>query len=378
MINKIILISAVRVLENDLNRFDINKYTSNIEFQIWDLSHFIYRKKINNLKINKNYKINEILKIFKSEQEFIGDLMNLNEYSLIIDLFEIIFTKKYQKIIFRNRIKTMKFNLGPIPPIHRNFFAKLYEFWNNNSYYIKTLFKRYLLNNYFAPNYYVCVSKLDIPFYVNSKTKIIQTHSFDFDKILKRKKSKINIKHKNKKLAVYIDEGVYGHPDFSYNNLKDYCNEKIFFKEIHNFFDYLKNNNYDVIIAGHPKIHYSKKIKKLFKFKIIEGSTNELICNSDLVLTHMSTSINFAILHKKKILHLDSSSYNQRLRDHIITFSNYIGSQIVDLNDIKYQYFFDKINNKNFNKYENRFITPFKNKNKKLWQIVLEKIQLGL
>ena len=61
-----------------------------------------------------------------------------------------------------------------------------------------------------------------------------------------------------------------------------------------------------------------------------------------------------------------------------VTTESDTGLLIIDLNDIKYQYSFDKINNKRFNKYENRFITPFKNKNKKLWQIVLEKIQLGL
>ena len=154
---------------------------------------------------------------------------------MIIDLFEIIFMRKYQKIIFKNNVKTMKFNLGPIPAVKRNTFQKLYEFMNNYDYYVKNILKRHLLNKYFAPNYYVCVSKFDIPSYVNSETIIIKTHSFDYDKILNKEKSKINFNTKNRKLAIYIDEGVYGHPDISYNNLKSYCDEKVFFTEIQNF-----------------------------------------------------------------------------------------------------------------------------------------------
>ena len=92
---------------------------------------------------------------------------------------------KYQKIIFSNKVKTMKLNLGPIPAVQRNLYSKFFELINNHKYYTKNIFKKYLINNYFAPNYYICVSKFDLPFYVNSKTKIIYTHSFDFDKTIK-------------------------------------------------------------------------------------------------------------------------------------------------------------------------------------------------
>ena len=374
MINKIVLISSVRILENDLKRFDIKTFAKKIDYQIWDLSHFIYKTKIKNLKINKK---NRVLKIFKKEDRFIKNLKKLDSNSLVIDLFEIIFMSKYQKIIFSNKVKTMKLNLGPIPAVQRNLYSKFFELINNHKYYTKNIFKKYLINNYFAPNYYICVSKFDLPFYVNSKTKIIYTHSFDFDKTIKEEKYKIYNK-RNEKLAIYLDEGIYGHPDLSYNNLKEYCDENIFFSELNNFFHYLLKNNYKIIVAGHPKIHYSKKLKRLFKYKIIEGLTNRLISKSEIVLTHMSTSINFAVLNKKKILHLDSSSYNERLRKHIKTFSNYVGSPIINLKKREYQYNFSKNNNKKLNDYKKRFITPFEYNHKRLWQIVIEKIQLDL
>ncbi len=374
MINKIILISSVRVLGNDFNRFNIQKFSNNIDFELWDLSFFTHKKKILNSKSNKDFKTNNILKQITNEKKFLDYLQNLDENTIIIDLFEIIFNRKYQKIIFKNKVKTMKFNLGPIPSVQRNTIQKLYEFINNYNYYVKNILKKYLLNKYFAPNYYVCVSKFDIPSYVNSETIIIKTHSFDYDKIVNKQKPKINFKSQGKKLAIYLDEGVYGHPDISYNNLKNYCDEKIFFTEIHNFFNYLSNNNYEILIAGHPKINYSKKLKKLFKYKIIEYSTNDLIYKSDIVLTHMSTSINFAVIYKKKIIHLDSSSYNRRLRDHIISFSNCIGSTLINLKDSKYKYILNEINLKKYNDYLQRYITPFKDNNKKLWQIVVEKI----
>ena len=125
-------------------------------------------------------------------KKFLDYLQNLDENTIIIDLFEIIFNRKYQKIIFKNKVKTMKFNLGPIPAVKRNTFQKLYEFMNNYDYYVKNILKKHLLNKYFAPNYYVCVSKFDIPLTL-TKTTIIKTHSFDYDKILNKEKSKINL-----------------------------------------------------------------------------------------------------------------------------------------------------------------------------------------
>ena len=136
---------------------------------------------------------------------------------------------------------------------------------------------------------------------ISSKTKIILSHSFDYYKYLEFSKLKIkpNLKYR---FAVFLDEGVTGHPDYHYLNLNPFCDHQVYFEELKKLFDILENKlDLKIIIAAHPKIDYSK-FKNEFSRKIFYNKTIELVKNSNLVLSHMSTSINFAVIYNKPII----------------------------------------------------------------------------
>lgn len=137
-----------------------------------------------------------------------------------------------------------------------------------------------------------------------SKTKIINAHHRDYDKFLffKKKKIKSNIKK-----AIFIDQGVPFHPDQKEIGIIN-IDEKRYYNSIKNFLTKLRDlNGYKIEISCHPRININL-IKKYFKnFTIKKYQTINQIYNSDLVLTHESNAINFAILFKKKILFITNN-----------------------------------------------------------------------
>ena len=55
-----------------------------------------------------------------------------------------------------------------------------------------------------------------------------------------------------------------------------------------------------VVIAAHPKVEYKSN---KFNRKIYFNKTLQLIKNSNLVLAHMSTAINYAVIYKNLFIH---------------------------------------------------------------------------
>ena len=66
---------------------------------------------------------------------------------------------------------------------------------------------------------------------------------------------------------------------------------------MNSFFNMIENNGLKVIIAAHPKSDY--KINPFEGREIYKYKTNELVKNSTFTMAHMSSSINFSVLHNK-------------------------------------------------------------------------------
>ena len=144
-------------------------------------------------------------------------------------------------------------------------------------------------------------SKSNLPNFFDSKFKIL-LNSFDYEYFINKNLKKNIYK---KKYAVFIDVNLTNHPDSFLLNYKNIDKEQ-YFTNLFLFFEYLKINfNLEVKIAAHPssdKNDFNSLISS--NYKIYFNKTSYLIKNSNLVLTHHSTALSFAILFNKPVLFL--------------------------------------------------------------------------
>ena len=377
--NKIISISTVHIIKSELIKFDLKKYFPSSNFEIWDLGDYFHRNKIKYLNSKEDININ-YLKKFKSLDKIKKEFYKLDCNSLLIDPFNISKISPFAKIIFKKNIKLLFFHLGPIPTnkSNLNFIYYLKRFINSPNYYLCKIFD-FSLNN-ITPDYLMLVNKhyiKSLNYKISSKTKIILAHSFDYNRYLEHKKLKKRNSLSQKNYAVFLDEGVTGHPDYEYLNLKPYCNTKIYFDELNRFFLFIeKKFNLSVYVAGHPKIMYSNK-ENLFKRKLYINDTLQLIKNSKIVFSHMSTSINYAVIFKKPIFFLDSNNYNLGFRNQIQLHSKYLKSELINLSTYSYYNYFSKsfkINKISYDRYMRNFITYNSKDMRSSWQILCDNI----
>jgi hypothetical protein len=134
--------------------------------------------------------------------------------------------------------------------------------------------------------------------YINSNTKVIKAHNFDFD-IFKSVESNGEQFEDN---LVFIDAMVTSHPDLTMQNLR-YKNPEIYFERLRHFFDKVEDvTNLKVVIALHPRNYSALNSSDFGDRGVFLGRTADLIKKSRGIITHHSNSVNFAILFNKPIL----------------------------------------------------------------------------
>lgn len=144
------------------------------------------------------------------------------------------------------------------------------------------------------------------------KTDIINAHAFDYDLFLEEEKS-FTETYKGVDYAVMLDQYNPYHVDNIDSGAAVDVNT--YYTDLNNYFEIIEQNlGFDVVIAAHPSSHYENMENPFGGRKIIFGKTMKLVKNSKLVLTHSSTSVNFAILYKKPLLILTSSDYSIRYK----------------------------------------------------------------
>ena len=373
--NKIIIISTVKIYKSDLVKYDLSKYFPSSKFEIWDLN-LIFNKRNS---IPKTIEVKKKTNLIRDKRQLKKELNQLSEKDLIIDPFKVSRYKFVNKITIKNKTKIAYFNLGPLP-IDFNKRKKqkyiLKKILGSPKYFFNKLLNYFLTKDNKA-DYFFVVSKnvfqlLNKKVYKNSK--VILTHSFDFNRYLEfENKNKKTTNFFKKKYIVFIDEGVTNHPDYKYLNLKPYCSESVYFTQINRFFDTIEEKfKMSVIIAAHPKVEYKSN---KFNRKIYFNKTLELIKNSDLVLAHMSTAINYAVIYKKPILFINSMNYRFNLNNQILINSESLKSKEVYISD-KYTLNSNmfNINTLAYDKYTKNYISPNIKDIRSTWEIVTKKM----
>jgi hypothetical protein len=157
------------------------------------------------------------------------------------------------------------------------------------------------LFNVEPPEYVIVTSAASVPSYILSKSKVIYTHSFDYDRYLRNKDKPRPKIVPDEDYYVYLP-AVFGYglsgimekwsPLLSRNELVEIVNRFLGFVE--------ERTGKKIIIAPNPK-HASSEWNQYEGRPFIGFETEQLIKYSSGVLTHGSTSIQFAIIHGKPL-----------------------------------------------------------------------------
>lgn len=179
--------------------------------------------------------------------------------------------------------------------------------------------------------------KTKINFLNLKDSKIFRINSKYYDEI-KDKKGK----YLNENFITLVDSG-YDHPDrFKIEKIDDehkhYNEKKKYYENLLNFMKFLeKAFQKKIVFCQHPKTNYysDKYFTKIEQnYKIIKGRSDEFIEKGEvIVFTGASSMVNKAIILKKKILYVISSSLGKHDNDKVLFFVNKMKMPLINLDN---------------------------------------------
>lgn len=381
-INKVVFLSYSKLTKKILSEYSINNFLEkNIIFEYIDLTELLRKDHIDNGMINdyKYYvKIDsyiDLIKYLKKNRD--SDCV----YFVNIPI-QFKFLLFYSIITFYKIDTWIIMNFGnPSFLVKRGFFQKLV-----NHIIHPSLFFNILINNIFYKlvTKFNIIKKHSITFCVglaelnnnHHTVKKISINSSDYEKAcLLEDVNRINTNENGK--IIFLDIFLPFHNDLDLSKDKR-VNPEIYYNELNNFFIKLEEfYENEIIIAAHPTAIY--KNNPFQGRKIIYNNTNELVKYSSFVISHWSTSVNYAIIYKKPILFFYTSEMLIHYRfSHIlslISYSNSLSQKLVYVNDNN---IFDSnfiINEKLYSNYIEKYIS-FNTGNKKNIDIFLTNLFL--
>jgi hypothetical protein len=386
---EIIFFLTEAINKRNLERLGYLRLKKNFDIKFIDLTILLNKKKLfikkNNFKNITKKKIFLKVKSWDSlkkeikKKVFFIDFTTQNSLKFIL----------LQKYLVKKGSKKIHLTSSILP--NNIFFSikkKFYSFIKNLNLYglIKQLLifvrHRVLRKLSVDPHYALICGNTQRNFF-SKETKIIESHSLDYDRYLKvnSKKKMINKKRYN----VFIDQMMFAHPDGRDNKLMfDKKKEIIYLKELKNFFIYInKKYKKKIIFNFHPRstAKHKMNIKKIINLKFCKfqewEKTDISIKNSDLVMGHTSSAFQFAILWRKPIIFLTHSIFSDYNKKYIEGISSEIKSKPLnfDSNNLSLPSIkeLNRVNRKIYDKYIYNYIAIDKSK-KDTWEKLIKLI----
>ena len=378
-------------MERNFKRFGIKNWIDNgWEVKIFDVTKIVspdFYSYVDGKKISFNF---EGLKCFNKIDELLSTINNLQNKVVFIDLLG--FSNKCNTI--RKFVKVhgfmVRLRLGSFP---QDKFKKnpleIIKLALNPIIFVNKLisFSKRIVVNYKKSNVnsdYLVVGGTQSYSDINEKkTLIIKAHNFDYDFFIENKHVKSN---KNSKFLVFLDEDAAYHSDYKKLAISPFVKAENYYPVIDNGLNKIaKSLNLNIKIAAHPRSNYDNKLFK-FKFSTFKNKTFELIKDADIVVAHTSTSMQYAVLLKKPIIlvttdEIQKASYAKYFKHIINSFASVLGKKVINFNDLSNLHNFEdylNVDHKKYDLYIEKFIKTKKSPEKKLWNIVIERIERDL
>lgn len=206
---------------------------------------------------------------------------------------------------------------------------------------------------------------------VSNTTHIIKAHSFDYDRYLDEESKEEKGLKNEKPYVVFLDVNMPYHPDYLYSNIVPYCTAEKYYPEMNRFFDFFEQKTgLRVIIAAHPRANYAKKGNPYGRRPIVSEKTICLVKYAIAAIAHISTSVNFAVLYKKPMIFLNSTNYDIRLQNRIVTQAHALGENPIFISDNYSNHFeLNNINDTKYATYKELYIKETGTPEKPIWEI---------
>lgn len=345
---------------------------------MYNLLILTIRKKKDFSFINKVYNLNYYKK--KKAKVIIKSLANNKKLYIQKDLkkktFVIcLFSKIREYLHYMQYLESKNFfwgfidlKLSPVPKTNIVNFLRILMIKKNKIYYLLLIFKKKLFK---LPNPKFLISINDKNKYSDSKNSnqfLVRTNNFNYDKFIELKKSK----KINKKYILYLDEALYFHDDYKYQDFNCHLsNKKSFYIKLTSLFKKLeKKYQMPVYIALYPRFQNLWGFKFFKDFKCISDNTAYMVKNCEVVLAHSSSSIDFAVIYNKPLNLIKSDNFSIYLNLNIAELKNILNVNLLNLED--------NCSDINFNikkKYYSNFFKNFigkKNETKKSYELIHE------
>ena len=183
----------------------------------------------------------------------------------------------------------------------------------------------------------------------------------------------------NKKpIIVFLDNGLYVHPDTILSHLIVPGNSNNYINQLNLALKRIEEiSNQNLIIAAHPKISQNHYKKYFNQFSVVYGKTAELVIKSSHVFVVNSASINFAVLAGKPITFLTNKDIK---KSYIYPFTkkwaSLLGAKIYNLENIQKISIKNEYNNQKYKLYIDEFLkSPNATKEICRWDPVLKWIK---
>ncbi|MFA4955707.1 MAG: hypothetical protein WC556_01875 [Candidatus Methanoperedens sp.] len=383
MINKIIFFIESPLNQRDYNRFGFELLKKNgFELEVWDFSLILYSKILKDIKIIEPIK-NEKCYSFLTWKEAQSSILNLKPDCFIVCLISYQF-ESYNLYKALSKVKrpycVFMANALPSIKIKRSvlYFNKLRKI--NLLKIINLLFLQIPIN-YIGINPASIilaggVKSTNYNFPINKKTKTLWLHTLDYDIYLKDRN---NLVQKDPNMGVFLDEYLPFHPDNILLGLSIPSTAEEYYPTLCKFFDFIeKKYNVQIVIAAHPRSNYSDNPDYFGGRPVFRGKTAELVKRSGFIITHSSTSINFAVLQHKPIIFVTSNRLNKNWKGLLIELmASQLGKKPINLdNPISIDWKKElSINEEVYMNYQENYIKKTGSEELPFWQIFANHIK---
>ena len=148
-------------------------------------------------------------------------------------------------------------------------------------------------------------------------TKILDAHSFDYDRHLLTLSDKEEIAYPED--VVFLDDGGPFHRDHHVFNVPFPCSIDEYFSNLNNLFRLVEQKfRCSVLVASHPRVQYNKRGNPFEGRRIVQGETHKWVKHSKFVFSSCSTSVNFAVIYKKPVVFLPINPTKKNVFDPMV------------------------------------------------------------
>ncbi|MDC1188010.1 hypothetical protein N8202_05990 [Gammaproteobacteria bacterium] len=367
--------------ERDAHRFGLNIISKYFDVYLIDFS-LVEADKFSEFNLSKKKNTFSKYNVISIEgYKHLYSFLNNNALNYYIDVMGNSFLSFRIRMLLKKRnTLRIKIYLGLIPwvPYKLNLVTKISNLIKTRAFLSK------ILKVIFSKIFLKLEPPIDVLLYSGSKSKIAQnhksleiwTHSFDYQTYLEIEK---NTEFDNLgRFALFIDQYAPSHPDYKFHNNEPPVSEKNYYKTINSFFDFFeKRTGLKVIIAGHPKRDIDTS--KIWNGRTqIVGKTPELIRQSNIVISHYSTALSFAVIYRKPILLITTDEYYNSYRKHqFLAFSEALNIGIVNTDNFNEHEITDNIFNINeasMQDYQEKYIRSKNSSSNDIWKHFSEKL----